>query len=265
MTDADSRAAVRRTWAGIGQANLAADTTENDTPVGERSVERRAVDGSLPRSQACRADQPALPPPLLRSPRLQPRPVLCPASVSAYLLSTMGGTPISGWMQENPDPMTMAVWNSWVEINMQVAHIWASGPATLVRLTTAHGSIEVPAVPYPAHPSRRVAMPIGPGPYRLWAQCGRARLRTRLPFWTRQRTRQTGAFAYSATHVTVKKVASAKTGYYPGQQNAGSGAGPARRRGAGRSQGFDPHNGQRMEDGAAGHRAAAGERVTVQP
>ena len=35
-----------------------------------------------------------------------------------------------GWMQENPDPMTMAVWNSWVEINMQVAHSWASGPAT---------------------------------------------------------------------------------------------------------------------------------------
>ena len=30
LTDADTRAAVRRTWAGIGQADLAADTTEND-------------------------------------------------------------------------------------------------------------------------------------------------------------------------------------------------------------------------------------------
>ena len=32
MTETNSHAAVRKTWAGIGQATLTADTTENDTP-----------------------------------------------------------------------------------------------------------------------------------------------------------------------------------------------------------------------------------------
>ena len=91
-------------------------------------------------------------------------------------------------MQENPDPMTMAVWNSWVEINMQVAQSLGIRTGDIVRLTTAHGSIDVPAIPYPGLHPQAVAIPIGQGHAGLRAQCGGARDQPARSFWTRQRT-----------------------------------------------------------------------------
>ena len=69
-----------------------------------------------------------------------------------------------GFSQENPDPMTMAVWNSWVEINMQVAHDLDIRTGDMVKVTASNGqSITLSAIPYPGLHPGVVAMPIGQG------------------------------------------------------------------------------------------------------
>ena len=117
-------------------------------------------------------------------------------------------------MQENPDPMTMAVWNSWVEINMEVAHSLGIRTGDIVRLTTTHGFIEVPAVPYPGLHPQAVAMPIGQG-HEVYGRNAAGRGQNPLAILDPTADTQTGALAYGATTVTMKKVADAQNGYDP--------------------------------------------------
>ena len=117
-----------------------------------------------------------------------------------------------GWMQENPDPMTMAVWNSWVEINMQVAHELGIRTGDIVRITAPHGFIEVPAIPYPGLHPGAVAMPIGQG-HTLYGRNAEARGQNPLAILSPTADAVTGAFAYGATQVQIKKIADAKSGY----------------------------------------------------
>ena len=211
LTDADTRAAVRRTWAGIGQANLAADTTENDT----------AWVGALATGGAWTAGTAA---PAIAAPIPRPSPIpgeVSQRGVGAFALHLYpniynhdGRHANLGWMQENPDPMTMAVWNSWVEINMEVAHSLGIRTGDIVRLTTTHGFIEVPAVPYPGLHPQAVAMPIGQG-HEVYGRNAAGRGQNPLAILDPTADTQTGALAYGATTVTMKKVADAQNGYDP--------------------------------------------------
>ncbi len=211
LTDADTRAAVRRTWAGIGQADLAADTTENDPAW----VGALATGGAWTTGAATRA---------VTAPTPRPSPVPGEGSqrgAGAFALHLYpniynhdGRHANLGWMQENPDPMTMAVWNSWVEINMEVAHSLGIRTGDIVRLTTAHGSVDVPAVPYPGINPQAVAMPIGQG-HEVYGRNAAGRGQNPLAILDPTADVQTGALAYGATTVTLKKVADAKSGYDP--------------------------------------------------
>ena len=230
LTDTDSRAAVRRTWAGIGQADLAADTTENDpewvSALSEGGVWKSAP---APKNGAVGA---ALAPPSFSSSAAVAQgaasgapTVAAPATLDAGMFALHlypniynqdGRHANLGWMQENPDPMTMAVWNSWVEINMQVAHSLGIRTGDTVRLTTAHGSIEVPAIPYPGMHPQAVAMPIGQG-HEVYGRNAAGRGTNPLAILDPTADARTGALAYGATAVTLKKVASARIGYWPGE------------------------------------------------
>ena len=214
LTDVDNRAAVRRIWAGIGQADLAADTTENDT----RWVASLSNGGLWTWSKT----------PVAAPVRGAIAPTPVPGEVSQRGLGTYalhlypniynqdGRYANLGWMQENPDPMTMAVWNSWVEINMQVAHSLGIRTGDIVRLTTPHGSIEVPAVPYPGIHPQAVAMPIGQG-HEVYGRNAAGRGANPLAILDPTADTQTGALAYGATSVTLKKVTSTRIGYWPGE------------------------------------------------
>ena len=73
------------------------------------------------------------------------------------------------WLQEVPDPMTQVAWDAWVEINTEVAARLGIRGGDLVRVTSPHGAIEVPAyLSASIHPSA-VAIPIGHhyAPYHL--------------------------------------------------------------------------------------------------
>ncbi len=67
------------------------------------------------------------------------------------------------WLQQLPDPMTTAVWDSWVEINPKTAETLGIGFGDLVEITSPQGSVRVPAVLYPGIRPDMVAVPLGQG------------------------------------------------------------------------------------------------------
>ncbi len=212
MADGDTRAAVRKTWSGLGQADLTADTTENDAAWVNALSQGGLWTEAPPTPKSSGAGA--------RLGGAAPTP-LATGTFALHLYPQIynhdGRHANLGFMQENPDPMTMAVWNSWVEINMQVAHSMGIRTGDIIRITTANGSMEAPAIPYPGlHPSV-VAMPIGQG-HTLYGRNAQARGSNPLAILDPTADTATGALAYGATVVRIAKIADAKSGY----QNDGS-------------------------------------------
>jgi molybdopterin-containing oxidoreductase family iron-sulfur binding subunit len=72
-----------------------------------------------------------------------------------------GRTASRSWLQETPDTMTQSVWDAWAEINRETAARLGIRQGDVVKLTSPHGSIELPAyVSSTIHPAA-VAVPIG--------------------------------------------------------------------------------------------------------
>jgi anaerobic selenocysteine-containing dehydrogenase len=67
------------------------------------------------------------------------------------------------WLQEMPDPMTTAVWGSWVEIHPETAAVHGIQHGDLVEIESTVGSLRLPAVIYPAIRPNLVAIPMGQG------------------------------------------------------------------------------------------------------
>jgi molybdopterin-containing oxidoreductase family iron-sulfur binding subunit len=65
------------------------------------------------------------------------------------------------WLQEAPDPMTSVAWDAWVEIAEETARSLGIARGDVVRVTSPHGAIELPAYPRPGLHPRAVAVPIG--------------------------------------------------------------------------------------------------------
>jgi molybdopterin-containing oxidoreductase family iron-sulfur binding subunit len=75
----------------------------------------------------------------------------------------------SAWLHEVPDTMTQAVWDAWVEVPADAAARLGVASGDIVRVTSPHGAIELPAyVSASLHPDA-VAIPIGHryAPYHL--------------------------------------------------------------------------------------------------
>jgi menaquinone reductase, molybdopterin-binding-like subunit len=67
------------------------------------------------------------------------------------------------WLQQLPDPMTTAVWGSWVEINPKTAAELGISFGDLVEVTSPQASLRVPAVIFPGIRPDMVAIPLGQG------------------------------------------------------------------------------------------------------
>jgi anaerobic selenocysteine-containing dehydrogenase len=67
------------------------------------------------------------------------------------------------WLQEMPDPMTTARWETWVEINPQTAQELGIEDNDVVRIISFYGEIEAAVVVFPGIRPDVVAMPIGQG------------------------------------------------------------------------------------------------------
>ncbi len=83
------------------------------------------------------------------------------------------------WLQEAPDPMTQVAWDAWVEVPAETARQLGVTRGDLVKLTSPHGSIELPAYPTESLHPGAVAVAMGqghasPAPTRAAERCRRA-------------------------------------------------------------------------------------------
>lgn len=215
LPDTDTRTAVRRTWAGLGEADLKASGTDND-PKWVAALAKGGYWVADILRNFYRA--PHIPPgQKYTGPSGPPAPGTFALHLYPHIFWTDGRHANLSWMQELPDPMTSAVWNSWVEINMDVAHEMDIRTGDIVRLTGAGGRfIDVPAVPYPGLHPGAVAMPIGQG-HTAYGREVTQQGQNPLAILDPTAESATGALAYDATAVQIKKIRSAQSGYHPEQ------------------------------------------------
>jgi len=67
------------------------------------------------------------------------------------------------WLQEIPDPTTTVMWNTWVEINPEIAHDLGIEDDDIVKVISEAGEIEAPVYRYPAIRPDTIAIPFGQG------------------------------------------------------------------------------------------------------
>jgi anaerobic selenocysteine-containing dehydrogenase len=67
------------------------------------------------------------------------------------------------WLQATPDPITTAVWSTWIELNPNTAKELDAREGDILKVTSPKGSIEAQVYVNPAAPPRVVSIPMGQG------------------------------------------------------------------------------------------------------
>lgn len=67
------------------------------------------------------------------------------------------------WLQATPDPITTAVWSTWVELNPQTAEEIDVREGDILEVTSPKGTIEAQVYVNPATPPNVVSVPMGQG------------------------------------------------------------------------------------------------------
>ena len=113
----------------------------------------------------------------------------------------------AAWLQEAPDTMTQAVWEAWVEIARETATKLGIAQGDVVRVSSPHGAIELPAyVSASLHPSA-VAIPIGHryAPYHARYVAGSPTPMNPVALLPAGADPASGAAAYLGVRVTLTK------------------------------------------------------------
>ncbi|MSQ13762.1 MAG: 4Fe-4S ferredoxin [Dehalococcoidia bacterium] len=108
------------------------------------------------------------------------------------------------WLQAAPDPVTTAVWGTWIEINLGVAKEMGIKEGETLRIISPAGEIEAHAFPHPAIPRNVVAIPMGQG-HRQYGRYAQERGANVLSILAPAADADTGALAWAATKVRVEK------------------------------------------------------------
>jgi anaerobic selenocysteine-containing dehydrogenase len=109
------------------------------------------------------------------------------------------------WLQELPDPLTTAMWCSWVEINPQTAARLGIADADMVEVRSAHGSLRAPAVLSPGIAPDAVAMPAGQG-HEQFTRYASGRGANPIAILAPVVEGVTGSLAWAATRVSIARV-----------------------------------------------------------
>ncbi|TET36040.1 MAG: nitrate reductase [Anaerolineales bacterium] len=113
------------------------------------------------------------------------------------------------WLQEAPDPMTTARWNTWIEINPESARSLAIKDNDMVRVTSAYGSLQAAVVVYPGIRPDTVAIPTGQG-HSDYGRFATTRGANVMDLLTPSPAEQGNKFAFCATRVRIEKVGQVK-------------------------------------------------------
>jgi anaerobic selenocysteine-containing dehydrogenase len=109
------------------------------------------------------------------------------------------------WLQELPDPMTSAMWSSWVELNPKTAMMLGIKLGDLVEVSSATGTLRSPAFINPAIAPDVVAMPVGQG-HTNFTRYASGRGQNPIEILAPIAESETGALAWAATRVKVARV-----------------------------------------------------------
>jgi molybdopterin-containing oxidoreductase family iron-sulfur binding subunit len=105
-------------------------------------------------------------------------------------------------MQELPDPLTSALYGSWVELNPATAKQLGMSEGDIVDVESAHGRISAPVFVYPAIRPDVVAMPIGQG-HREYGRYAKSRGVNPIHLLAPEVEPSTGSLAWSTTRVKL--------------------------------------------------------------
>jgi menaquinone reductase, molybdopterin-binding-like subunit len=123
----------------------------------------------------------------------------------AFLDGTTAHLP---WMQELPDPLSTAMWSTWVEINPQTAARLGIADGDMVEIASAHGTIHAPAAFSPGVAPDVIAMPTGQG-HETFTRYASGRGSNPVKVLAPVVEPETGALAWAATRVKIAKVSEA--------------------------------------------------------
>jgi anaerobic selenocysteine-containing dehydrogenase len=108
------------------------------------------------------------------------------------------------WMQEAPDPMSSAMWGTWVEINPQTAQKLGIAQADLIEVASQHGTLRAPAMLTPGVAPDAIAMPFGQG-HEHYTRYASGRGANPISILAPMTT-ENGALAWGATRVKISNV-----------------------------------------------------------
>jgi anaerobic selenocysteine-containing dehydrogenase len=128
-----------------------------------------------------------------------------PYPSSAFVDGSLAHLP---WLQELPDPLTTAMWSSWVEVNPRTAERLGVAQGDIVEIASQHGSIRAPVVVSPGIAPDLVAMPVGQG-HRTFTRFASGRGVNPIEILAPVIDSATGALAWAATRVKVTRVSEA--------------------------------------------------------
>jgi menaquinone reductase, molybdopterin-binding-like subunit len=120
-----------------------------------------------------------------------------------------GSTAHLPWLQEMPDPMSTAMWSTWVEINPQTANRLGISQGDMIEITSAHGTVHAPAVISPGTAPDVVAMPTGQG-HETFTRYASGRGSNPVSILAPVVEPETGALAWAATRVKIARVSEGK-------------------------------------------------------
>ena len=127
---------------------------------------------------------------------------LLPYPSTAFLDGSLAHLP---WLQEMPDPLTSAMWSSWVEVNPATAGKLGIRDGDIVDITSTQGTIRSAAVITPGIAPDIVAMPAGQG-HRFFTRYASGRGSNPVELIAPITEPTTGALAWAATRVRLSRV-----------------------------------------------------------
>ena len=125
-----------------------------------------------------------------------------PYPSNAFLDGSLAHLP---WLQEMPDPLTSAMWSSWVEINPATAERLGIGQGDVVDVASAHGTLRTSAMLSPGIAPDLAAMPAGQG-HRSFSRYASGRGENPVDLLAPVTEATTGALAWAATRVRLSRV-----------------------------------------------------------
>jgi anaerobic selenocysteine-containing dehydrogenase len=125
-----------------------------------------------------------------------------PYPSSKYLDGSLAHLP---WLQEMPDPLTSAMWSSWVEINPATAQRLGIADGDVVEIASPHGKLQSAAVIAPGIAPDILAMPMGQG-HRMFTRFASGRGENPVDLLAPTTESSTGSVAWAATRVSISRV-----------------------------------------------------------